>query len=195
MQIQIVSKHVDVSQALINRIEARTADAVEKYFSRPGEAFVTVAKEGHGFRVECSVHLPSGVLLNAQGDDDDAYGAAEVAMEKLEKRLRRYKRKLRDRHSDHKAEAFAILQAPASDDGDDDDTADTSDAPQPVVVAESFAEIPTLTVADAVETIAMTDAPVLIFNNAGHGRVNVVFRRPDGHIGWVDPGRAKAKAG
>ena len=103
MQIQFVSKGIDVSPALRERIELRVSDAAAKYFSRPAEAFVVAAKEGFGFKVDCSLHLPSGAFLQASGSGEDAYAAAEAASQRLEKRLRRYKRRLKDHHADNKA--------------------------------------------------------------------------------------------
>lgn len=197
MHIQVVNKGIDVSEALADRIRERVVEAVSKYAHRPGEAFVVVEREGSGFRVDCSVHLPSGTMLQARAVGDDAYGAAESALDRLEKRLRRYKRRLvnrrgaRNNHGGAEA-AHVVIQGRSVDlDDDGDDDAVASDL---VVVAETSAELATLTVGMAVFELELADAPVLVFRNAAHGSLNVVFRRPDGHIGWIDPERGQAPA-
>lgn len=209
MHIQVVSKGIDVSDALRARVEERLADAVGKFSRRPAEAFVVITKERFAFNVECSVHLPSGAMLQAHGEADDAYVAAENALDRLEKRLRRYKRK----RSDHRGANGASAEAEAplvvlrglerieTNNGDDDDSDEAAlaaalaaDAFEPVVVAETTAEIPTLTPGMAVFELELAHAPVLVFRNAVHGGVNVVYRRPDGHFGWIDPGRAGRRA-
>jgi ribosomal subunit interface protein len=203
MHIQVVNKGIDVSEALRERIEGRVADAISKYIHRPGEAFVVIERDGPGFRVDCSVHLPSGALLQTQATGVDAYGAAETSLERLEKRLRRYKRRMvnrRGRNANHEAvpeaapapAAHVVLRRPDLPDDealDDEKDLDGAGGLEPVVVAESSAELPTLTVGMAVYELEIANAPVLVFLNAAHGALNVVFRRPDGHIGWIDPVR------
>lgn len=202
MQIQVVSKGIDVSDALREQILARVEDGVAKYFNRPGEAYVSISREGIGFRVDCSLHLPSGVMLQAHGEAEDAYRAAENTMERLEKRLRRYKRKLKNHHNDNKAALPAetlpifVLQG-SRDDTLDDDYEDEEDyaapvngAPEPIVIAERPGEVRTLTVGMASLELDAADSPFLMFRNAANGGLNIVYRRPDGHIGWLDPSRA-----
>ena len=202
MHIQVVSKGIDVSGALREQILGRVEDGVAKYFNRPGEAYVSISREGIGFRVDCSVHLPSGVMLQAHGQAGDAYKAAEETMERLEKRLRRYKRKLKNHHHDNKAELPAeslpivvlkgMRDSPADDDDlDEDDTsgAPLNGAPEPIVIAEQAGEVRTLTVGMASLELDAADSPFLMFRNAAHGGLNIVYRRPDGHIGWLNPAR------
>jgi len=201
MQIQVVSKGIDVSDALREQILSRVEDGVSKYFNRPGEAYVSISREGIGFRVDCSVHLPSGAMLQAHGEADDAYKAAENTMERLEKRLRRYKRKLKNHHNANKAELPAeslqivVLKGSPDtwneDDFDDDEDhgAPATGAPEPIVIAERPGEVRTLTVGMASLELDAADSPFLMFRNAANGGLNIVYRRPDGHIGWVDPSR------
>ena len=184
------------------QILGRVEDGVAKYFNRPGEAYVSISREGTGFRVECSVHLPSGVMLQAHGEADDAYKAAENTMERLEKRLRRYKRKLKNHHNDNKAELPAeslpivVLKGMRDthvddEDFDDEDTsgAPLNGAPEPIVIAEQVGEVRTLTVGMASLELDAADSPFLMFRNAANGGLNIVYRRPDGHIGWLNPAR------
>ena len=196
MQIQFVSKGIDVSQALRSHVETRIGDATSKYFKRPSEAFVTATREGHGFKAEIAVHLPSGAFLQASGDGGDAHAAVDDAATHLEKRLRRYKRKLKDHHTDNKAElpaetgSIVVLKAPERADDNDDEGAEGSDqAPEPIIIAEQVAELPTMTVSMAVHAMDAANASFLMFKNAGSDAFNVVYRRPDGHVGWIDPSR------
>jgi ribosomal subunit interface protein len=198
MHIQVVSKGIDVSETLRDQIIGRVEDGVTKYFNRPGEAYIAISREGFGFRVDCSLHLPSGVMLQSQGEDEDAYKAADAAAEKLEKRLRRYKRKLKNHHNENKAALPAestpivVLEGMrdrwADADGEADDDGPSAEH-EPIVVAETPGELRTLTVGMASLELDLVDAPFLLFRNAANGGVNIVYRRPDGHIGWIDPGR------
>jgi ribosomal subunit interface protein len=197
MQIQVVNKGIDVSASLREQILGRVEDGVAKYFSRPGEAYVAISREGVGFRVDCSLHLPSGVMLQAHGDDGDAYKASDAAMTRLEKRLRRYKRKLKNHHANHKAElpaeahTFVVLKGMREhiDGADDEDETPINGTPEPIVIAEQAGEMRTLTVGMASLELDAADSPFLMFKNAANGGLNIVYRRPDGHIGWVDPAR------
>ncbi|MCW5724351.1 MAG: ribosome-associated translation inhibitor RaiA [Maricaulaceae bacterium] len=205
MHIQVVSKGIDVSEALREEIMGRVEEVVGKYFSRPGDAVVAVAREGAGFRVDCSLHLPSGVILNAQGEGGDAYRAAEGALSKLEKRLRRYKRRLKNHHNTQKPDLpaaetpFVVLQGSgwgaAGDEDEDEDDGAVDPGGEPVIIAETPGEVRTLTVSTAVMELEAASAPFLVFRNAAHGGVNIVYMRPDGNVGWIDPERAARKAG
>ena len=194
MHVQIVSKGIDVSEALRERVTGRLEEMMDKYIHRDGEAHVSMAREGTGFRSLVAVHLPSGANLQAQGQHADAYNAADEALEHIEKRLRRYKRRLKDHRLEDRAETFAmtVLEAPVVEDVDDDGEPDlgvtsAESAPEPVVVAQKHGKVRTLTPGMAALECAVTDGGVVVFKNAKHGRVNVVFRRGDGNIGWIDP--------
>ncbi len=207
MIIQVVNKGIDVSEALRTRITERVSEGVEKYFNRPSEAFVVITRDGKGFRVDCSLHLPSGAVLHTHGQSvDDAYAAADEAIVKLEKRLRRYKRKLRNHHKNNKGELPAeeaplyVLEAGRNavkslEENDDDDVEadeEIEDPAETVVIAEKTAELRTMSVSMAVMEMDTTDAPMLLFRNLAHGELNAVYRRPDGHIGWLNPGQEQA---
>jgi ribosomal subunit interface protein len=202
MHIEIVSKGIDVSAALRDRVEAQIRDSIGKYSTRPGDAHVAVSREGPGFRVDCSVHLDSGAMMQTRGLANDAYAAAEIALERLDKRLRRYKRRIKDRTAarerpeadvaaltvfEGREEAFEA----ASDTAVNGEPLEES-LGEPIVIAESRTEVPTLTVGMAVFDLDLTGAPVLVFRNAAHGGVNVVYRRPDGNVGWIDPERQRS---
>ena len=191
MQVQIVSKGIDVSPALRERITARLDEMMDKYIHRDGEAQVSVSKEGPGFKTVCSIHLPSGASMEGQGSASDAYGASDESLEHVEKRLRRYKRRLKDHSQKAKAKnaALYILQNPVTD-ADLDDTSETAEAQEveaPMVIAEQSSQIRTLTPGMAALELGLADNGVVVFNNAKHGGINVVFKRSDGNIGWIDP--------
>jgi ribosomal subunit interface protein len=188
MQIQIVSKGIDVSPALSERIKGRLEDMMDKYIHRDGEAHVSVSRDGSGFITNIALHLPSGAQMQANGSAPDAYGASDEALTHLEKRLRRYKRRLKDHQAENKAEALAmyILKNPVQAETEDEDA---SMPAEPLVIAEKKTEIRTMTVSMASLELGLTDSSAVIFRNAAHGEINVVFKRADGNVGWIDPQR------
>jgi len=193
MQIQITGKHMDLGEALRGRIEAGLEAAVAKYFNRTGEANVFVSQHGPWVEVDCNVHLPSGIVLQSTGRADDPYAALEVSLDKMEKRVRRYKRRLKDHHAAAPQPLPASLAAESlilvSDTDDSEDSA-MEHGNAPLTVAETSVRIRTMTVSEAVMQLELQDVPALMFRNAGHDGLNMVYRRPDGHIGWVDPTNA-----
>ncbi len=187
MHIKIVSKGIDVSPALSDRITGKLEEMMDKYIHRDGDVHVSVSREGTGFKTIISVHLPSGATMESKGQAQDAYGASDESLEHMEKRLRRYNRRLKDHKAESKAQGFSmfILENPVSDDETDDDL--NSETQDPIVIAEKAGEIRTLTPSMAALELGLADTGVVIFNNAKHGRINVVFKRSDGNIGWIDP--------
>ena len=205
MQIQVSGKQVDVGDALGSRISRELEDGIGKYFERGAqEAEVVVSKDGHGFKVDCWVRLASGEAIVTSGLGGDAHAAFSDSLEKLEKRVRRYKRRLKNHHagprglSPEKTENAArdvarsmVLRSPDAVEDDAFGDAGAPDEPPPVgmVIAETTAEIRTITVGRAVLELDMTGCPVVLFRNAAHGGISVVYRRPDGNVGWIDPER------
>jgi ribosomal subunit interface protein len=192
MNLRVSGKNLDLGESLRNRVSARIEDAVAKYFNGGWSGHVTVGPEGAGFRAECVLHLDSGVGLQAQGEALDPIASCDDVAERIEKRLRRYKRRLKDHRGESKGSAPEpaslvtdyVLSAP-------DHEADTEDSWNPAVIAESTSSLEQMTVRDAVLQLDFTGAPALVFRHASHGRVNMVFRRADGHIGWIDPPSTK----
>ena len=194
MQIQITGKHMDLGGALRSRIEEGLEAAVSKYFNRTGEASVFVSQHGHLVEVDCNVHLPSGIVLQSTGKATDPYAALEDSLDKMEKRVRRYKRRLKDHHANPAAplpaevatSAVLTLNGRAADaEQIDDEIVDVSDVP--LTVAETSVSIRKMSVSEAVMQLELQEVPALMFRNSGHDGLNMVYRRPDGHIGWVDP--------
>lgn len=189
MQIQIVSKGIDVSAALQERISDRLEEMMDKYIHREGEAQVAVSRDGSGFKTVVSVHLPSGASFEGEGRAHEAYPASDEALEHIEKRLRRYKRRLKDHSQKAKAKEaqLFILENPAGPEPEDE-SSDTADAPDnPMVIAEHTGKIRTMTPGMAALEVGLADSGVVVFHNTRHGGLNVVYKRPDGHIGWIDP--------
>lgn len=189
MDIHVSGKNIDLGDALQNHVSGRFRDGVTKYFDRGAEGVITFAKERHLVECEMTAHLSSGVLLAAHGEGGDAYSAFDEALEKLEKRVRRYKRRLKNHHANGKETAPAksaafYLLAPLRE---EDETDHGEDDLSPVVIAESQTAVREMTVGAAVMQLDLAEQPAIVFKNAAHGRLNVVYKRRDGHIGWIDP--------
>jgi len=187
MEIQVTGKNMELGDALQTHVSEQLTESITKYFGRGAEAMVVFTKERHLVECEMTTHLDSGVFLAAHGEGGDAYGAFEDSLEKLEKRLRRYKRRLKNHHANGKAPLPADLYVlePLGEESDSD--ADSTGDPTPVVIAEGQTSLREMTAGAAVMQLDLADQPAIVFKNAAHGRINVVYRRRDGHIGWVDP--------
>jgi putative sigma-54 modulation protein len=192
MPFRVSGKNIDIGDALRNRVNQRIAEATSKYFDGGFSGHVTVGREGYGFRTECVIHLDSGIVLEAEAIAADAYASADEAALRIEKRLRRYKRRLKDRSASHAVNSpearlraidapSYVIEAPAMD-GEDEVTAFN-----PVIIAEATTSLRRLSVSEAVMELDFTGAPVLVFQHGSSGRVNVIYRRPDGNVGWIDP--------
>jgi ribosomal subunit interface protein len=194
MTLRISGKSISVGEALRDRVSERTDEVLRKYFDGNYSGHITLSKDGFGFRTDCSLHLDSGVTLEAESNATDAYASADAALLMIEKRLRRYKSRLKDR-SARKAHAAAealseldgvaldapsyVIEAPAEDD-------DVSGY-NPVIIAEATTSLKRLSVSEAVMELDLTGAACLVFQHGSSGRVNIIYRRSDGNIGWVDP--------
>jgi putative sigma-54 modulation protein len=187
MPFRVSGKNLDIGEALRERVSARIVEALSKYFDGGYSGHVTVEKEGFGFRTECAIHLDSGMTLHTDANAADAYASADQAALRIEKRLRRYKRRLKDRSAARHNGASVIdapsyvIEAPFHD--SDEEMTEFN----PVIIAEQTTALKQLSVSEAVMELDLTGAPVLVFRHASHGRVNLVYRRPDGNVGWVDP--------
>ena len=186
MSFRVSGKNLDIGDALRERINDRIAETVGKYFDGGYSGHATLAKDGFGFRTECAIHLDSKITLHAEGIAPDAYASADQAAARIEKRLRRYHRRLKDHRAERNDEpsidaASYIIAAP------EDEVETESGAFTPVIIAELTTALKRLSVSDAVTELDMTGAPVVVFRHAAHGGINIVYRRADGHFGWIDP--------
>ncbi len=206
MQVQVSGKQVAVGDALRARITDELNSSIGRYFERGGIiAEVVVGKEGHDFRVECVVRLASGQQLDSHGSAVDAHAAFDTSLAKLENRVRRYKRRLKNHHRPVRdgAETASMLVLLSPDDDEDVDAwgdlpesgPASHEPPTGVVIAETQAPLKTMTVSMAVLELDLTESQTIVFRNAAHGGLSVVYRRPDGNIGWIDPERTKPMAG
>lgn len=187
MNLTVKGKHLDVGDALRAYVREQLSAVTEKYFSNPIDATVLFEQEAHFYRADISVRVGRGILLQASAEASDIYPAFDAAAEKTGTRLRRYKRRLRDHHI-HDAQAAAANQEPArqyvieAEPAHDDDVGD-----EPVIIAEMDTTVETMSVAEAVMRMDLADMPALMFRSGAHGGLNMIYRRPDGHVGWIDP--------
>jgi ribosomal subunit interface protein len=187
MNLTVKGKNIDVGDALRTHVSEALDHGIAKYFGNPIEATVTFSKQSHLFSSDLSVHIGRGILVQAEASADQAYAAFDLAMDHLAKRLRRYKRRLRD-HRRAETETFRASQYILAPEGDEEpELSHTNGSEAPAVIAEMQTEIPTLTVGEAVMRLDLSDLKAMMFLNRAHGGLNMVYRRNDGNIGWVDP--------
>jgi ribosomal subunit interface protein len=185
MTLRVSGKNMDVGEALRSKAEGQFDGVIKKYFDGGYTGHLTLEHEGSGYRADCMVHLDSGVVLQGSSYGGDAISAYSLLTETIDKRLRRYNRRLKQhRHhasgvDDDTAQSY-VLASPL----DDDELADDYSPP---VIAETTKNLRQMSVEEAVMELDLTQAEIVMFRHAGHGGLNVVYRRADGNIGWIDP--------
>ena len=191
MRYQISGKQIDIGEALQTHVKSELGELVEKYAQRPSECMVVFSRSAHEFVCETTIHLSTGLTAQAKGHANEIYAAFESCREKLDKQIRRYKRRIRNYHAERKApvefgggSAYILAATEETDEAE-------ADTLQPVVIAEMETKIATITVGEAVMQMELGGQKMLVFRNEGHGGVNVVYRREDGNIGWIDPRNSK----
>lgn len=194
MQLSVSGKQVDVGDALRGHVEERLIAAISKHFDRAIEAQVQFSREGPLIRTDISVHARSGIQLRGHATADDIRISFDQASDRVVKRLRRFKRRLVGHHPSHQGApetlettARQVVLAGQGDEESEDGEGEAPDTGAPVTIAETTTPIHTLTVSDAVMRMELAELPVLMFRNSAHGGLNVVYRRGDGNIGWIDP--------
>ena len=185
MRYQISGKQIDIGEALQTHVKDELGAVVVKYAERPTDAHVIFSKSANEFVCESIVHLSTGLTTQAKAHAHEIYAAFDSCCEKMEKQLRRYKRRLKDHHRDRSqpvelSGASSYILASESEESEPDSL-------QPIIVAEMETKIPSLSVGEAVMQMELAGAPVLVFRNEGKDGLNVVYRRDDGNIGWIDP--------
>ena len=210
MQLTVTGKQVDVGNSLRRHVESALEAILGKYFRTAIEAHAVFAREAHLIRADVSLHIGRGIVVNSGAAASDHYLAFDAAAERLAKQLRRYKRRLREDHgrahppAERPEIARSFVLAPIDEDAEaawvEDAAAEAAAdgagaGASPVVIAEMTTELPTLTVGEAVMRLDLADAPVLLFRNRSHGELNLVYRRVDGNIGWIDPAFEAASGG
>ncbi|MGR3570236.1 ribosome hibernation-promoting factor, HPF/YfiA family [Brevirhabdus sp.] len=189
MRYQISGKQIDIGEALQSHVRSELDGIVGKYAERPTDAQVVFSRSAHEHVCEATVHLSTGLTAQAKAHATEIYAAFDQCGEKMEKQLRRYKRRLKNHHRD-RSQPVEISGVPsyilASSDNADEVEPDSL---QPMIIAEMETKVPSLSVGEAVMQMEIAGAPVLVFRNEGRDGVNVVYRRDDGNIGWIDPSR------
>jgi ribosomal subunit interface protein len=190
MKIQIHGKQLDVGDTLRSHVDTQLSATVNKYSARPIEAIVTFSKDRHEFVCDAIVHLSTGLTTQASAHANDVYESFDGALDRMETQLRRYKRRLKNHHLSRTEPVGRTVAANYVISTDNTDS-DESDSLQPVIIAETSTTIPSLSVGEAVMQMELAHGNLLVFRNDAHGRVNVVYRRDDGNIGWLDPDSQK----
>lgn len=191
MDIRVSGRQVDVGEAFRTHVEERLHQIADRFFSRSISATVTLGRQAHGygFHVDCIMHVPQGVMLKAEASNSDPHLAFDSAADRIEKQLRRYKQRLKDHHN---GSVRALEVTPAAytvlEKNPEEEVPETQ---APVIVAETQTSIPIVSVSDAVMLMDLRHTPALMFRNAGNGHLSMVYRREDGHIGWVEPQKAE----
>jgi ribosomal subunit interface protein len=186
MTLRVSGKNLDIGESLRQHVLDKVQGMVGHYFEGSVGGHVVISREGSGYRSDCTLRLSSGVSLHAEGRAHEPYPCFEQAANKIEGRLRRYKQRLKG-HSPVLASGGRSKVANYMVEAPHEEQEEPAEGFNPVVVAEGTESLKSLSVASAVAELDMTGAPVVIFENAGSGRVNIVYRRRDGAIGWVDP--------
>ncbi|MHB8529168.1 MAG: ribosome hibernation-promoting factor, HPF/YfiA family [Caulobacteraceae bacterium] len=197
MQVQVSGKQMDVGEALRSRVSDELSSSIGKYFERGGNAEVVVSRDRYGFRIDCVVTLASGQQLQSHGQGGDPRIAFDQALGKIETRIRRDKRRLKSHTPAAAAKAAEtaslwVLRAPEGEAEEEDwDESGGGKPPAAMIIAETESALKTMTVFMAVMELDLTEAQTIVFRNAAHGGLSVVYRRSDGNIGWIDPERTK----
>jgi ribosomal subunit interface protein len=189
MQVVVTGKQLSVGDALRGHVEKNLADSVAKYFENAIEASVVFSRQGKGkqLRSDISVHVGRNIQMQGHGESEDAYTAFDSALDRIAKRLRRYKRRLRDHRKTASEQAAILAQQYVLAAGEEDEEEQITEGDRPTVIAEMTTPVDTLTVGEAVMRMDLANVDALVFHNRAHGGINVVYRRSDGHIGWIDP--------
>lgn len=192
MEINVSGRNINVGQTLTDHAEERLEHIADKFFSRSIDATAVFNKEGPFFRVDVSLHANQGINLKSRAEADEPYAAFEAAADKVEKQLRRYKRRLKNHHQNHTkgnviGQARDAIFAPPPDE-ETDAAASNGQADSPVIIAETKRDIPRVSVSDAVMLMDLGEVQTLMFRNSMNDQTEVVYRRNDGNIGWISPG-------
>ncbi|MEN2494292.1 MAG: Ribosome hibernation promotion factor [Hyphomicrobiaceae bacterium hypho_1] len=190
MTIQVTGKNIEVGDALKNYLIDRTRCVLDKYIGLEISGHIRVAKKHGKFQTNCSIRLRTGLLLEAQGEASDAYASADNALERLDKRVRRYKRRLKDHHSKFARDSFQSQTHTAPDyvvQPSEEDSEEENPSNEPLIIAEMKRQIQLINVSEAVMQLDLTEETFLVFRNVTNNAINIVYRRDDNNIGWIDP--------
>jgi ribosomal subunit interface protein len=190
MEIRVSGHQVETGEALRQHVQDRLAAIADKYFERALSAHVTFGRGPHDHAFTCDIvaHVMQGVILKGSGQAQEAHPAFDQAADRIEKQLRRYMGRLKDRQAASVTEGLALVDGEASytvfAPSDEEEPGD-----YPPIVAETSVDIPDASVSDAVMLLDLRNTNALLFRNSATARFNMVYRRQDGTIGWVEPKR------
>lgn len=194
MQVSVSGHHIDIGAALTQYVTESLTGVTTKYFAEPLETHVVFTKEKSSITVEIGIHVSRGLVIHGHGTGFEPYPAFEDALRKTDAQLQRYKNRLTSHHKRHGSEphgmkGYEYVLAHTHDWDSDDDKEDSHhvEALKPAIVTEMAADIKTLTVGQAVMVLELGNKPVVMFKNRSSGHFNVLYRREDGQIGWIDP--------
>lgn len=189
MQVIVQGQQIDVGDALRGYVEEKLKETCTKYFNHTIQGNVSFAPEASGFRTDITLSVGNGILMKASANNHDPYPAFDQANNRLLKQLKKYKDRLRNHHQRLQDHGDAALGAPANEYTlkHDEEAEYGEGGDNPVILAEMPTRVESLSVSEAVMRMDLADLDVMVFKNAGHGRLNVVYRRKDGQIGWIDP--------
>ena len=192
MDVLVTGKQIDVGDSLRSYVQDKLSAGIAKYFDHPVETAVTFSREALQYRVDCTVHLGHNLFLRSHAVAGEIYACFDAAEERIEKRLRRYKGRFKRHRGGPREAPEEIVSARDIVLSAEDEHEIEPNSFQPVTIAETTTEIPFFTVGEAVMKLDLEERTALMFRNVAHGELNVVFRRPDGNIGWIDPSKTKA---
>ena len=184
MQYQISGIHIDVGDALQTHVKGELNDAISKYAERPTDAQIIFSKSGHEFVCDTIVHLSTGLTAKAKASKAEIYAAFDACAEKLEKQLRRYKRKLKGHHKDRN-QSVEFIDPASYTDASKEGQKDSVSFPEPLIIAETNKRFPVFSAKEAAEELEKSKLPFILFKSEEKKGVNILFRREDGNIGWV----------
>src|SRR5277367_5580567 len=189
MPLRVSGKNLDIGESLRRHVVEKVEAVVARYFDGKTSGHVVISPEGSAYRTDCSFHLSSGMNLQAEGRAHEPYASFEQAADKIERRLRRYNKRLKDHQAgaDTAGEARVRLRIAKFMIEPPDELEEAPVDFNPVVVAEGSQPLKNLSVASAVAELDLTGATLVVFQHASSERVNIVYRRRDGAIGWLDP--------
>ena len=184
MQYQISGIHIDVGDALQTHVKGELNDAITKYAERPTDAQIIFSKSGHEFVCDAIVHLSTGLTAQAKASKAEIYAAFDACAEKVEKQLRRYKRKLKGHHKDRN-QSVEFIDSTSYMDASKEGQKDSAIFPEPLIIAETNKQFPVFSAKEAAEELEKSKLPFILFKSEEKKGVNILFRREDGNIGWV----------
>jgi ribosomal subunit interface protein len=187
MRYQISGHQIDIGDALQTHVRQELGSMLEKYAGRPTDVTVVFSRDAHEYVCETIVHLSTGLTTQAKASATEIYASFDSSLEKMDKQLRRYKRRLKDHHKDRKEPVELFGAASYILAASDAEATEEPETLQPMIVAEMEMKIPALSVGEAVMQMELAGAPVLVFRKENEDGINVVYRRDDGNIGWIDP--------